>query len=72
MSYYSKPIFGVKQRVEFDPKNQEHLIDFARFIKYNNWVNGCSYYLERPYMDIPTMIRAKIVEHSLSKYLDAV
>jgi hypothetical protein len=72
MSYYSKPIFGVKPRVEFNPKNQKHILDFAKFVKYNNWKGGCSYFLEDPYSDIPAMIQAKIAEHTVSRYLEKV
>lgn len=61
-----------KSRVSFDPNDNKHMLDFARFIKYNNWKEGCSYYLEDPYTDIPTMIRAKIVDNSLSKLIGKV
>ena len=61
-----------KPRVCFDPKNSKHMLDFAKFVKYNNWVNGCSYYLEEPYTDIPAMIQVKIAEHSFSKLLSKV
>jgi hypothetical protein len=48
------------------------MIDFARFVKYNSWTNGCSYFLEDPFTDIPTMIRAKIADHTLSKLVEKV
>jgi len=46
--------------------------DFARFVKYNSWREGCSYYLEDPYTDIPSMIRAKIADYTLSKLVEKV
>ena len=69
---YRKSRLVTKERVEFNPKNRKHMLDFAKFVKYNNWVHGCSYYLEEPYTDIPTMIHAKIAEYSVSKLLAKV
>ena len=53
---YSKRVIQEKPRVIFDPSNKKHLSDYASFLKYSNWKNGCRYLLEDPYMDIPTMI----------------
>jgi hypothetical protein len=62
----------MKPRIAFDPKNKKHMLDFAKFVKYNNWKDGCSYYLEEPFSDIPTMIRAKIAENTVINYLEKV
>lgn len=64
---YRKSSTLVKSRLVFDPSNRKHMLDFARFVKYNSWKDGCSYLLEDPFVDIPTMIRAKIADHTLSK-----
>ena len=72
MSYYRKSILVPKVRVVFDPKNRKHMLDFARFVKYNNWSGGCSYYLEDPYSDIPTMIRAKIADAVVANLAEKV
>jgi hypothetical protein len=69
---YSKRVFQQKPRVLFDPSNKKHLSDYASFLKYNNWKNGCQYFLEDPYMDIPTMINEKVVSHFLTKYKEKV
>ena len=69
---YRRSVLASKPRIQFDPGNQKHMLDFARFVKYNSWREGCSYYLEDPYTDIPTMIRAKITDHALSKLLEKV
>ncbi len=61
-----------RARVPFDASNRKHMLDFARFVKYNSWREGCSYFLEDPYSDIPTMIRAKIADHTLSKLVEKV
>jgi hypothetical protein len=67
---YRKPV--TKPRVVFNPSNPEHMLDFATFVKYNTWVGGCQYYLEDPHLDIPTMIRAKIAEKTLSRFIEKV
>lgn len=72
MKSYHNSTLVPKTRVVFNPANKKHVLDFARFIKYNGWKNGCSYYLEDPFTDIPAMIRYKIAEYSVSKLLDKV
>lgn len=62
---YRKSRLQAKVRVAFNPKNKKHMLDYARFIKYNNWVNGCDYYLEEPFTDIPTMIQAKVAHNAV-------
>lgn len=65
---YRKPRFSVPPRVDFDPSNEEHLRDYALFLRKGNWVHHCQYFLEDPYIDIPTMVNAKIVAHALKDY----
>lgn len=72
MSYYRKSILVPKVRVVFDPKNRKHMLDFAKFVKYNTWGSGCSYYLEDPYSDIPTMIRVKIADAVVANLAEKV
>ena len=69
---YRKHVLAPKVRVVFDPRNRKHMLDFARFVKYNNWVEGCNYYLEDPYSDIPTMIRAKIADAVVANLAEKV
>lgn len=69
---YRKSTMIPKTRVVFDPANQSHMVDFAKFIKYNGWKDGCSYFLEDPFTDIPSMIYSKIANHTLTKYLEKV
>ncbi len=65
---YSNPRFSVEPRVAFDPSNHIHMADYARFVRTGNWVEGCRYFLDDPYTDIPTSINAKIVAHVLDQY----
>ena len=72
MSTYRNSVLAPRSRVIFDPSNNKHMLDFARFVKYNGWKSGCQYYLEDPYSDIPSMIRAKIADYTLSKLVEKV
>ena len=69
---YRKCVLAPKPRIEFDPSNRKHMLDFAKFVKYNNWRDGCSYYLEDPFSDIPTMIRAKIADSVVASLAEKV
>jgi hypothetical protein len=73
MNYlYLKKKHEPRARVQFDPSNTEHLLDYAEFLKYNNWRRGCRFLLEEPYPDIPTMIRRKLAMHFMRPYVDQV
>lgn len=67
---YHKRVYIQRPRVLFNPADENHLKDYAKFLKHSNWKEGCNYFLEDPYMDIPTMINEKIVNHFLSKYME--
>lgn len=69
---YRRSVLAPKTRIQFEPSNEKHMLDFARFVKYNNWKDGCSYFLEDPYTDIPAMVRAKIADYALSKFMGKV
>jgi hypothetical protein len=69
---YHKKSYSPPTRVPFDPANREHLLDYAEYLKYNNWRSGCRFLLEEPYQDIPTMVRRKVVEHFMKSYIDQV
>ena len=69
---YRRSVLAPSARVPFNPSNKQHMLDFARFVKYNSWREGCSYFLEDPYTDIPSMIRAKIADYTLSKLVEKV
>jgi len=66
---YRSSALIVKPRIPFDPANRQHQLDFAEFIKYNNWRSGCRYLLEDPYEDIPSMIKDKLLSHYMADML---
>lgn len=72
MTNYRKSVLAPRERVLFNPRNRKHMLDFAKFVKYNSWRDGCMYYLEDPHTDIPTMIRAKIADAVVLTYAEKV
>jgi len=69
---YHNSILKPRVRIMFNPSNTKHMLDFASFLKYHTWKNGCNYYLEDPYVDIPTMIHEKITMNVLSKFMKKI
>lgn len=66
---YSESVLKPRVRIHFDPSNNEHVEDYAKFLKNSNWKDGCKYLLEQPFHDIPTMINNKLIRHFLIPYL---
>lgn len=69
---YRLKFYNPRPRVEFNASNHEHRLDYASFLKYNNWKGGCPFLLEDPYEDIPTMINAKITVEALRPLMSLV
>ena len=71
MNYMAKS-FQPQPRVHFDANNTEHLLDYAEYLKYNNWKGGCKFLLEDPYSDIPSMVSAKGIGHFMGNLVEKV
>lgn len=69
---YRVKVYNPRPRVVFDPSNHEHRLDYAKFLKYNGWKEGCPFLLEEPYEDIPTMINAKLAAATLKPLMSLV
>ena len=54
-------------RKEFDPANKKDLQEFKFFKKNGKWKNGCPFYLEDPFIDIPAMCENKFTSYMLDK-----
>ena len=63
MSLYRNFTLKPKLRVFFNPKDKKHVLEYANFLKNRGWKDGCPFFLEDPYTDIPTMIQSKISEY---------
>jgi hypothetical protein len=54
-------------RREFDPANKQDLQESKHFKKTGKWKNGCPFYLEDPFIEIPAMCESKFTNYMLEK-----
>jgi hypothetical protein len=54
-------------RREFDPASKQDLQEFKYFKKTGKWKNGCPFYLEDPFIEIPAMCESKFTTYMLEK-----
>ncbi|MDC3266436.1 hypothetical protein OAU13_00760 [bacterium] len=66
---YYDSVLKPRERVHFNPANDEHVQDYANFLANASWRNGCKYLLEQPFQDIPSMINSKLIKHFLTPYI---
>ena len=57
--------WNINQRHPFDPSNKGDLKLVRKFLLDNKWEKNCPFYLEWPYLDIPSMLKDKIVKYTL-------
>ena len=58
--------WNLNQRHLFDPSSKEDLKKVKYFLHSLSWGDGgCSFYLEWPYLDIPSMVKDKITNYTL-------
>ena len=57
--------FNMYQRHSFDPSSKEDLKIVRKYLHNNKWENGCPFFLEWPYLDIPSMLKDKITVYTL-------
>ena len=57
--------WNINQRHLFDPSSKEDLKLVRYFLHNHKWEKNCPFYLEWPYLDIPNMIKDKIVNYTL-------
>lgn len=61
---YSK-LSGQRQRRLFNPNNKEDLDELKYFLKNMKWRDGCPFFVEDPWEDIPAMCKDKYTRHML-------
>ncbi len=63
---YSK-LNNFHERRLFDPNKKSDLLELKFYLENNKWRNGCPFYVEYPWEDIPAMCKDKYALHMLSK-----
>lgn len=57
----------INKRNIFDPSFEDDIKVVKHFLKTGSWGNaGCPFFLEWPYLDIPSMLKDKITRYTLS------
>ena len=54
-------------RREFNPADKKDLAEFKFFKQKGKWKNGCPFYLEDPFVEIPAMCESKFTNYMLEK-----
>ena len=57
--------WNINQRRLFEPSSKDDLKIVRKFLDDNKWENNCPFHLEWPYLDIPSMVKDKIVKYTL-------
>lgn len=63
---YTK-LTGVIDRRLFDPAKKNDLLELKYFMLNGKWKQGCPFYQEYPWEDIPAMCKDKYTAHQLAK-----
>jgi hypothetical protein len=54
------------KRNNFDPDFSDDMMVAKEYLMTNRWGSqGCPFFLEWPYLDIPSMLKDKITKHAL-------
>ena len=56
-----------KHRRIFNPASKEDVRELKYFIQNKHWANGCPFYLEDQWIDIPGMCLHKYTQYMLAK-----
>ena len=55
------------ERREFDPSSKKDLRELKFFKEKGKWKEGCPFYLEDPFIEVPAMCYHKYTEYMLTK-----
>ena len=65
--YLSTIARSMHQRREFNPSNKRDLLDLKYFKKNGKWENGCPFYLQDPFIEVPAMCDSMYTNFMLDK-----
>ncbi len=65
--YLSTIARATQQRRIFDPTSKEDLIELKFFKQNGKWQNGCPFYLEDPFIEVPAMCDRVYTNYMLEK-----
>jgi hypothetical protein len=57
--------WNINQRRTFEPGSKSDMNIVRKFLHDNKWEKNCPFYLEWPYLDVPSMLKDKITKYAL-------
>ena len=57
--------WNINQRRMFEPGSKDDMKIVRKFLHDNKWESNCPFYLEWPYLDVPTMLKDRITKYAL-------
>jgi hypothetical protein len=57
--------FKIYQRRMFEPSSKDDMKIARQFFHDSKWKDGCPFFLEWPYLDIPSMLKDRITNYAL-------
>ena len=63
----SGTLLKVRGRRFFDPTKPEDVAELKFFLEKSKWRNGCPFYLEESWEEIPAMCKDKYTRHILAQ-----
>lgn len=58
---------ALRLRRFFDPSKKDDVAELKFFVLHNKWKNGCPFFQEKIWSDIPTMCTKKYMEYHFGK-----
>ena len=55
------------ERREFDPSKKHDLLELKHFKQTGKWKEGCPFFLEEPFIEVPAMCDSKYTNYMLTK-----
>lgn len=65
--YLSTIARSIHQRREFNPAKKEDLTELKYFKRNGKWKNGCPFYLQDPFIEVPAMCDSIYTNFMLEK-----
>lgn len=60
-------LLNINPRRTFDPASKEDQLELKYYMKNQKWKNGCPFFSEYPWEDIPAMCKDKYAGYMLMK-----
>lgn len=57
-------------RTPFDPTQISHRAAYGNFLKTGKWATGCPFKLEWPFVSVPALCQARLLDYYLTQDVD--